>query len=148
MGKWANGQMANGQMATKSRFEKRAILAFSSCWSPAKKPMLTDQIKTNCIRARTHAHAHAHTADFIGKNEKTTIIAKIQKKGGGAPVREQAVDEATQKEMMAFAFKKQQEMKALEEADDDGYMNQPWADSGALKRSMHGTGSIGIGAIR
>jgi len=87
-------------------------------------------------------------SDFIGKNEKTTIIAKIQKKGGGAPVREQAVDEATQKEMMAFAFKKQQEMKALEEADDDGYMNQPWADSGALKRSMHGTGSIGIGALR
>lgn len=37
---------------------------------------------------------------------------------------------------------------AMEEADDDGYMNQPWADSKALKRSMHGTGAIGLGSLR
>lgn len=50
-------------------------------------------------------------ADYIGKNEKTTIVAKLQKRGGGAPVREAAIDEQTQKEMMAFAYKKQQEWK-------------------------------------
>lgn len=40
-------------------------------------------------------------ADYVGKNEKTKIVVKIQKKGGGAPVREPVVDEQTQKEMMA-----------------------------------------------
>lgn len=80
--------------------------------------------------------------DFIGRNEKTTIIAKIQKKGGGAPVREPVVDAETQKQMMAYSYKKQEEWKKLEEADDDAYLNAPWADSGALKRSMHGTGGV------
>ena len=40
--------------------------------------------------------------------------------------------------------KKQEEYKKLEEADDNSYLNAPWADSGALKRSMHGTGNIGF----
>jgi len=81
--------------------------------------------------------------DFIGKNEKTTIIAKIQKKGGGAPVREPVVDAQTQKAMMAHAYKKQEEFKKLEEANEDGYLNAAWADPNALKRSMHGTGNVG-----
>lgn len=81
-------------------------------------------------------------ADFVGKNEKTKIIAKLQKKGGGAPVREPVVDEKTQKEMMAYAFKKQEEMKKLEEADDDSYMNSSWADPTALKNRLQGTGNI------
>lgn len=81
---------------------------------------------------------------FIGKNEKTKIVCKIQKRGGGAPVREAAVDEDTQKQMMAYAYKKQEEWKKLEEADDESYLNAPWADSGALKRQLHGTGNIGF----
>lgn len=80
--------------------------------------------------------------DFIGKNEKTKIICKIQKKGAGAPVREPVVDEQTQKEMMAFAYKKQEEWKKLEEADDDSHHNAEWADSSALKSKMHGLGNI------
>ena len=84
-------------------------------------------------------------SDFVGKNEKTKVVVKLQKQGGGAPVREPAVDEKTQKEMMAYAFKKQQELKELEEADDDAYLNAAWADSGALKRQLQGTGNIGTG---
>lgn len=83
-------------------------------------------------------------ADYVGKNEKTTIIAKLQKKGGGAPVREPVVDDATQKQMMAYAYKKQEEMKKLEEADDDSFMNSSWADPNALKRKLQGTGNIGF----
>ena len=49
--------------------------------------------------------------DFIGRNEKTKIICKIQKRGAGAPVREPVYDEQTQKEMMAYAYKKQEEWK-------------------------------------
>lgn len=81
-------------------------------------------------------------ADFIGKNEKTKIICKIQRKGAGAPVREPVVDEKTQKEMMAFAYKKQEEWKRLEEADDDSFHNAEWADSSALKSKMQGVGNI------
>lgn len=82
--------------------------------------------------------------DFVGKNEKTKIVAKLQTKGGGAPVREPAVTPDQQKEMMAYAYKKQQEMKKLEEADEDSYMNAGWADSGALKARLNGTSGIGF----
>jgi len=86
--------------------------------------------------------------DFVGKNEKTKIVAKLQKRGGGAPVREPVVDEETQKQMMAFAYKKQQQMQKLEEADDDAYMSSAWANPSALKNRLQGTGSIGIGKLR
>jgi len=49
--------------------------------------------------------------EYIGKNEKTKIVGKIQRRGGGAPVREAVYDEQTQKEMMAYAYKKQEEWK-------------------------------------
>lgn len=86
--------------------------------------------------------------DYVGKNEKTKIVAKLQKKGGGAPVREPVVSEQQQKEMMAYAFKKQQEMKKLEEAEEESYMNSSWADPGALKSRLQGTGGISLGGLR
>jgi hypothetical protein len=82
------------------------------------------------------------------------------------------VDEETQKQMMAYAYKKQEELKVgllfclegslgsvatqargafvslvvcgqrLEEADEDAYLNAPWADSSALKRQLQGTGNV------
>lgn len=81
-------------------------------------------------------------SDYIGKNEKTKIVAKLQKKGGGAPVREPVIDEDLQKQMMAWQFKKQQELKKLEEAEEDSYLNSPWADPNSLKRQLHGTGNV------
>eukprot|EP00039_Didymoeca_costata_P016004 m.279563 g.279563 ORF g.279563 m.279563 type:complete len:291 (-) comp16323_c11_seq18:311-1183(-) len=81
--------------------------------------------------------------DYIGKNEKTKIVTKLQKRGGGAPVREPVVDEELQKKMMAWQFQRQEEMKKLEEVDDDDYLNSPWADSRALKNRLQGTGNIG-----
>jgi len=44
--------------------------------------------------------------EMFGKNEKQKFVVKLQKKGSGAPVREPVVDEKTQKEMMAFYYKK------------------------------------------
>ncbi len=49
--------------------------------------------------------------DFIGRNEKTKIIAKLQKKGQGAPAREPVFSEEERKQMMAYAYRKQEEMK-------------------------------------
>lgn len=45
--------------------------------------------------------------DYLGRNDKTKIVCKLQKKGAGAPQREPIIDETTQKEMMAFYHKKQ-----------------------------------------
>ena len=83
-------------------------------------------------------------SDRTGRNEKTKIVVKLQKKGSGAPAREPAVTEDERKAMMAHYFKKQEEMKRLAEDDDDSYTNMEWADSKALKKSLIG-GSGGIG---
>ena len=49
--------------------------------------------------------------DFIGRNEKTKIIAKLQKKGLGAPAREPVFSAQEQETMMALAHKIQEELK-------------------------------------
>ena len=82
--------------------------------------------------------------DHVGKNEKTKVVAKLQKPGGQAPAREPRVDAETQKQMMAFYHKRQEEMKKLEaEGDDeDHYTHSTWADPNALKRHFQGVSNI------
>merc|ERR1712216_1079661 len=80
--------------------------------------------------------------DRLGKNKKTKVMGKMQMPGAGAPGREPGVSEEEKSAMMAFYFKKQEEMKALAEADDDDYLNSPWADSKQLQRSLRGTGPV------
>mmetsp|Transcript_4026 Transcript_4026/g.8648 ORF Transcript_4026/g.8648 Transcript_4026/m.8648 type:complete len:284 (+) Transcript_4026:372-1223(+) len=80
--------------------------------------------------------------DRVGKNEKTKIIAKLQRPGSGAPAREPAVTEDERKAMMAHYFRKQEEMKRLSEANDDEYLNSQWADPNALRRQLNGTNQI------
>ncbi|RLN92978.1 hypothetical protein BBJ28_00012200 [Nothophytophthora sp. Chile5] len=79
--------------------------------------------------------------DLAGKNEKTTLIVKLQKKGG-APSREPGVSEDERKAMMAFYFKKQQEMQQVADDDAEDYMASSWADPKALKNSLRGTNHI------
>ncbi|KAM7177883.1 cilia- and flagella-associated protein 298-like isoform 1-T4 [Macrochelys suwanniensis] len=81
-------------------------------------------------------------SDFVGKNEKTKIVVKIQKKGQGAPSREPVISNEEQKQMMLYYYRKQEELKKLEENDDDSYLNSEWADSHALKRQFHGVKDI------
>lgn len=80
--------------------------------------------------------------DRVGRNEKTKIIAKLQRPGSGAPAREAAVSEAERKQMMAHYFRKQEEMKKLAEANEDDYHNSQWADPGNLRRALNGTGNV------
>lgn len=49
--------------------------------------------------------------DYIGRNEKTKIVAKLQKKGQGPPAREPVFTEEDKKRMMAHAYRKQEELK-------------------------------------
>jgi hypothetical protein len=87
-------------------------------------------------------------SDIFGKNEKQKFVAKLQKKGSGAPVKEPTLDEATHKEMLKFYHAKQEEQKTLEADNEDVYMNSSWADNKNLKASLHGTGQIKWGGKR
>ena len=79
-------------------------------------------------------------ADRIGRNEKTKVVGKLQRPGGGPPGREPGVSEDEKKAMMAFYFKKQEEMKKMAESSEDDYLHSSWADPKQLQRSMRGQG--------
>ncbi len=79
-------------------------------------------------------------ADYVGKNEKTKIVVKLTKSGSGAPAREPGIDQESYKNMLAFYHKKQEEMKKLEDDNDDSYLNAPWADPKGLKNQLIGAG--------
>lgn len=57
--------------------------------------------------------------DYFGANEKSKFVVKLQSKGSGAPQREPVVDQETHKAMLSFYHKKQEEMKKLEEDNED-----------------------------
>ncbi|XP_016119202.1 UPF0769 protein C21orf59 homolog isoform X1 [Sinocyclocheilus grahami] len=80
--------------------------------------------------------------DYVGKNEKTKIIVKIQKRGQGAPAREPPVSEEEQKKMMLNYYKRQEDLKKLKEGDDDSYLQSDWSDRQALKRQFQGLTNI------
>lgn len=87
-------------------------------------------------------------SDRVGRNEKTKLVAKLQKPGAGAPAREPVVSEEEQKEMMAFYFKKQEELKRLAEAEDDDFHGSSWADPRSLQRSLRGMGDLKAPGLR
>lgn len=80
--------------------------------------------------------------DYIGKNEKTKLVVKIQKKGQGAPAREPLITEEQQKQMMLNYHRRQEELKKLEETDDDSYLDSEWADRHSLKKQFQGLANI------
>ncbi|KAJ3244622.1 hypothetical protein HDU78_010728 [Chytriomyces hyalinus] len=81
-------------------------------------------------------------SDFVGKNDKTKVIIKLQKKSQGAPVRESPLDEQAQKQMMAFYYKKQEEHKKLMENNDDEFLHSSWANPKSLKSSFNGVSNV------
>ncbi|KAM3868574.1 cilia- and flagella-associated protein 298 [Diretmus argenteus] len=80
--------------------------------------------------------------DYIGKNEKTKLVVKIQRKGQGAPAREPLITEEQQKQMMLDYYRRQEMLKKLEEADDDSHLDSEWADRQTLKRQFQGLNNI------
>ena len=81
-------------------------------------------------------------SDYVGRNEKTKVVAKLQKKGAGAPQREPVVSADEQKAMIAFYHKKQQEAERLEQEDEDAYLHSKWANPKSLKNAFTGVGDI------
>ncbi|KAG7484462.1 hypothetical protein MATL_G00049580 [Megalops atlanticus] len=80
--------------------------------------------------------------DYVGKNEKTKILVKIQKRGQGAPAREPLVSAEEQKQMMLHYYRRQEELKKLDEADDDSHLQSEWSDRQALKKQFQGLTNI------
>lgn len=81
-------------------------------------------------------------SDYVGKNEKTKVVAKLQKKGASAPMREPIVSEEEQKAMIAHYHKKQQEAEKLGQEDEDAYLHSSWANPKSLKNAFTGIGDI------
>lgn len=81
-------------------------------------------------------------SEFIGKNEKCKIIVKLQKSGEGAPGREPVISEADRKLMTMHAYRRQEELKRLENDDDNTYLNSTWSNGGSLRNQMQGINDI------
>lgn len=111
-----------------------------------EKMDLTDDLSTEnctlwCVNKELQKGAGKLFSDYFGKNEKSKMVVKATKKGGGAPVREPLIDEETHKKMLSFYHKKTEEAKKLEEADEgDHHMNSAWASNNQLKSQLHGMG--------
>lgn len=80
--------------------------------------------------------------DYLGNNEKCKVILKIVKHGEGAPGREPIFTEEARKQIMLQQYRRQEELKHLEEDDDDCYLNSKWADGTNLKQQLHGMQNI------
>ena len=79
---------------------------------------------------------------YSGKNEKTKLVCKLTKMGGSVPTKEPPLSQETQRDMMAYWHKKQEETKKLVVDEDISYGNSEWADPKGLKNHFQGTGGI------
>ena len=82
-------------------------------------------------------------SDFIGKNEKTKIVAKLTRgSANGPPAREAQSNSESQREMMAWMHRRAEQLKKLEEDEDESHNNAPWAANNSLKSSFNGIGNV------
>jgi len=99
-----------------------------------------DAMQTNLWWAGKELQPGETLGKYLGRNEKTKIVAKLAPKSSGAPVREPRIDEATHKAMLSHYYKKQEEQKKLAEDEDDSYLDQEWANPKSLKSALVGGG--------
>lgn len=81
-------------------------------------------------------------SDRLGKNEKTKVVAKLQREGDGPPTREPIVREDERNAMLEHYHKRQEELQRLAENEEDEYMNSAWADPKNMKRELQGLGNV------
>jgi hypothetical protein len=89
-----------------------------------------------------HRDQKLYETKSIGRNEKTTIIVKLTKRGSGPPARENPITEDEQKRLMAYYYRKQEEQKKLQEDEDDNYTNSSWANPKTLKHQFQGISNV------
>merc|ERR1719230_1362084 len=99
-----------------------------------------DYSQTNLWWAGKELQVASTLEQYVGRNEKTKIVAKLVPKSAGAPVREPRIDENTHKAMLAHYYKKQEDNKKLLEDDDDSYLDSEWANPKSMKQALVGGG--------
>lgn len=95
-----------------------------------------DHTQTNLWWAGKELRIDQTLEQYIGRNEKTKIVAKLNPKSAGAPVREPRIDDQTHKAMLAHYYKKQEEEKKLRDDEDDSHMDSEWANPKSLKQQL------------
>lgn len=83
-----------------------------------------------------------HLHEYVGRIEKCKVIVKLVKCGEGAPGREPGLSEETRKQLMLQQYRRQEELKRLEDNDDDQYLNSNWADNSHMKRQLQGVQDV------
>ncbi|XP_067849281.1 cilia- and flagella-associated protein 298 [Heptranchias perlo] len=104
--------------------------------------MVTEESEAQLWWAGKELQRGKKLSDYVGKNEKTKIVVKIQKQGQGAPAREPIINEDEQKQMTMYYYRRQEELKKLNENDDDSHLDSDWSDRHALKRQFQGVKDI------
>lgn len=109
----------------------------------AGQDLLAEDTAELWVASRIFDRTNGQTvAGRLGRNEKTKVIGKLQKPGGGPPGREPGVSEDEQKAMMAYYFKKQEEQKKIAENSEDDYLHSSWADPKQMQKTLRGLGAV------
>ena len=85
-------------------------------------------------------HGKETLGDYIGTNEKTRVVVRLQPAAAGPPMRESRIDTEAHNNMLKYYHKRQEELKQLDEDDDDAYLNSKWTDPRGLKQALVGNG--------
>jgi len=80
-------------------------------------------------------------SEYVGKNEKSKVIVKLQKSSAGPPLREGKMSAEEEKQVMLHMFRRNQELQRLEEDDDLSGSSRQSGDSQSLRRAFQGLGT-------
>ncbi|KAH0793488.1 UPF0769 protein C21orf59 [Histomonas meleagridis] len=88
--------------------------------------------------ARKSLQRDKKVSDYLGNNSRTKAIAKLTDAKSGPPPREISMSKEAQIKMMSAMHKKAEELKRIQDDDDDSYMNSEWANPNGLKNTFQG----------
>lgn len=101
-----------------------------------------EPVKCELWFAGRHMLPDKQLCDYLGNNDKCKIIVKLVKCGEGAPGREPLYTEDVKKEIMLQQYRRQEELKKIDQDDNDEYLNSAWADNTNLKKQLHGLDNL------
>jgi hypothetical protein len=81
-------------------------------------------------------------SDYIGRNPRQKLMVKLSDARSGPPPRDMSLGQEAQVRLMSQLHKKAEELKRIEKDDDDGYLDQEWANPRGLSQQFQGIGEI------
>jgi len=104
--------------------------------------MVLDPAKTTLWFASKELTKDKQLKDFLGKNEKTKVVVKLNTTGSGPPVREPLFNEEERKAMMLAEHRRREEIKKLLEDEDEEHLNSAWSNPKQLATGLQGLSSV------